>query len=99
MPDGNQERYITGAFGIYRGNDENKQKLKLNRDNRPSLTPAEKDAMRARASPTRPSGFKAVRAAEAAPRGCPGRSRLARLRAERRIRLPKKESVGAYCGA
>lgn len=63
--DGALERYIIGAFGIYRGNDENKQKLKLNRDNRPSLTPAEKDAMRARLA-DQAKRAKAIRAAEAA---------------------------------
>lgn len=66
LPDseGRLEDYLIGSFGIYRANDNGKQNLKLKRDGRPSLSAAEKDAMRARLE-TQAKRAKAIRAAEA----------------------------------
>ena len=46
--DGRLEDYLIGSYGIYHANDNGKQNLKLKRDGRPSLSQAEKDAMRTR---------------------------------------------------
>lgn len=62
--DGAIDRYIIGAFGVYRGNDNAKQTLKLNRTGGQSMTQAEKDAMRTRMT-EQAKRAKAVRAAEA----------------------------------
>ena len=50
LPDASGQRqcYIVGAWGIYHGNDNGKQTIKLKRDGAPALTQAEKDAIRAR---------------------------------------------------
>lgn len=62
--DGRLEDYLIGSFGIYHANDNGKQNLKLARDNRPSLSAAEKDAMRVRLA-DQAKKAKALRAAEA----------------------------------
>lgn len=46
--DGQIRQYIAGAFGVYHGNDNGKQKVKINRNGGQSLTPAEKAAIAAR---------------------------------------------------
>ncbi|HOT98554.1 MAG TPA: DUF5906 domain-containing protein [bacterium] len=62
--DGRLEDYLIGSYGIYHGNDNGKQNLKLKRDGRPSLSPAERDAMRTRLE-AQAKRAKALRAAEA----------------------------------
>lgn len=66
LPDaeGRLEDYLIGSYGIYHANDNGKQNLKLKRDGRPSLTAAEKDAMRARLD-AQAKRAKLLRAAEA----------------------------------
>ncbi|MBP6188987.1 MAG: DNA primase [Azonexus sp.] len=66
LPDaeGRLEDYLIGSYGIYHANDNGKQNLKLKRDGRPSLSPAEKDAMRTRLA-DQAKKAKALRAAEA----------------------------------
>ena len=46
--DGTRKLYVGGAFGIYRGADNGKVAVKINRDGAPALTAAEKDAIRQR---------------------------------------------------
>lgn len=46
--DGQTRRYLAGAYGIYQGNDSGKQKVRINRDGKASLTPEEKAAIAAR---------------------------------------------------
>ena len=62
--DGRLEDYLIGSYGIYHANDNGKQNLKLKRDGRPSLSQAEKDAMRTRLA-DQAKKAKALRAAEA----------------------------------
>jgi putative DNA primase/helicase len=62
--DGRLEDCLIGSYGIYHGNDNGKQNLKLKRDGRPSLSPAERDAMRTRLE-AQAKRAKALRAAEA----------------------------------
>ena len=62
--DGRLEDYLIGSYGIYHANDNGKQNLKLKRDGRPSLSQAEKDAMRVRLA-DQAKKAKALRAAEA----------------------------------
>lgn len=62
--DGRLEDYLIGSYGIYHGNDNGKQNLKLKRDGRPSLSAAERDAMRTRLE-AQAKRAKALRAAEA----------------------------------
>ena len=66
LPDagGMMQRYIGGAFGIYHGNDNGKQTVKIKRDGAPALTAAEKDAIRQRQEALTKRA-KAIRAAEA----------------------------------
>ena len=60
---GQRQRYITGAWGIYHGNDNGKVAVKLNRSGAPALTPAEKEAIRTRHD-AQMKRVKAIRAAE-----------------------------------
>ena len=62
--DGRLEDYLIGSYGIYHANDNGKQNLRLKRDGRPSLSQAEKDAMRTRLA-DQAKKAKALRAAEA----------------------------------
>lgn len=62
--DGSRQMYIGGAYGIYHGNDNGKQAVKIKRDGLPALTPAEKDAIRQRQEALNKRA-KAIRAAEA----------------------------------
>lgn len=66
LPDANGQlqRYIGGAFGVYRGNDNGKQAVKIKRDGAPALTAAEKDAIRQRQEALTKRA-KAIRIAEA----------------------------------
>ena len=61
---GQRQRYITGAWGIYHGNDNGKQAVKLNRSGAPALTPAEREAIKLRHD-AQMKRVKAIRAAEA----------------------------------
>lgn len=62
--DGNLERCIIGAFGIWHGNDDGKIALKLDRSNRPALTAEEAAAIRQRQA-DQAKQAKAMRAAKA----------------------------------
>lgn len=61
---GQSKLYIAGAWGVYHGNDNGKQKIVIKRDGAPALTPAEKEAIRARHD-AQMKRAKALRAAEA----------------------------------
>lgn len=61
---GNKDSYIVGAFGIYHGNDNGKQSIKLNRDkNAPTITDDQRAAIAARQKENQ-ARMKAMRQAE-----------------------------------
>lgn len=64
LPDGTTDKacYIVGSFGIFRGNDDGKQKIKLSRKG-PALTAEQSAAIRARQAEQQ-KRLKAMRAAE-----------------------------------
>ncbi len=61
---GNRDAYIVGAFGVYHGNDNGKQSIKLNRDkNAPAITDDQRAAIAARQKENQ-ARMKAMRQAE-----------------------------------
>jgi putative DNA primase/helicase len=91
-----QGSYITGAWGVYHGNDPGKQKLEIAFDGRPvTLTPEERAAMAAQHKATQ-ARLKALRAAEAE-RAARAASRAWRAYvAEGESDYLKRKRVGAF---